>query len=122
MINDDLLAFALRLRLNLRLGVTAMMHIERVGRRTLFAMACCGVFGSLAGCDYLPSYYTYRAEVGYYEGSQERWYVGSDKSYDACISEATSYFNSLNTPSNPKRAFSWACRKMRGEEFLDRVR
>lgn len=79
-------------------------------------------FLTLTGCDNIPGHYTYRAEVGYYEGGKEVWFVGSDKGYDACISEAQSRFNSLNTPDNPKRAFSWACRKMRGESFEMRVR
>jgi hypothetical protein len=47
--------------------------------------------------------------------------VGADKSYDACMSEAIAYYNELNR-DHPKRAFSWACRKMQGENFLDRVR
>lgn len=70
--------------------------------------------------DFLKSY-TYRAEVGYYSEGQRTWYVGSDKSKDECISEATSRFNSLNA-EHSGRAFSWACRKMDGEQFLDRVR
>jgi hypothetical protein len=86
-------------------------------------MVFCGMVGAaLGGCDYLPGYYTYNAEVGYYEGGQQKWYIGSAKSYDGCIAEAASYFDSLKSPSNPKRAFTWACRKMRGEEFLDRVK
>lgn len=65
--------------------------------------------------------YTYRAEVGYYNGGAQAWYVGSDTSYDSCMSEARGLFNSYNVQS-PNRAFSWACRKMQGESFLDRVR
>lgn len=65
--------------------------------------------------------YTYRAEVGYYQGDQQAWYVGSDKSRDACQAEAIGYYNQLNAKSTG-RAFSWACRKMQGERFLERVR
>jgi hypothetical protein len=74
----------------------------------------------LAACD-VPGVYTYRAEVGYYQGSEQRWFVGSDKSYDACLSEAAAYFNNLNR-EHAGRAFSWACRRMRGEDVLARVR
>jgi hypothetical protein len=100
-----------------------MMYVDRVGHRALIAMISCGLVGvALGGCDYLPGYYTYKAEVGYYEGGQQKWYIGSAKSYNDCIAEATSYFDSLKSPSNPKRAFTWSCRKMRGEEILDRVK
>ena len=100
-----------------------MTHLNCAGHRALVTMLFCGLVGAgLGGCDYLPGYYTYKAEVGYYEGGQQKWYIGSAKSYSECIAEATSYFDSLKTPSNPKRAFTWSCRKMRGEEFLDRVK
>ncbi len=78
----------------------------------------------LAGCDQISNtlgIYTYRAEVGYYENDKEAWFVGRDKSREACISEAIARYNNINAAS-PKRAFSWACRKMQGERFLDRVR
>jgi hypothetical protein len=65
--------------------------------------------------------YTYRAEIGYYLNGEQAWFVGSDKTYDECMSEAISRFNSINV-DHPRRAFSWACRKMQGEQFLDRVR
>jgi hypothetical protein len=65
--------------------------------------------------------YTYRAEVGYYENGQQAWFVGGDLPYDRCIDEARSRFDAMNRQS-PKRAFSWACRKMQGDQFLDRVR
>lgn len=65
--------------------------------------------------------HTYRAEVGYYNGGQQAWYVGSDKSREACTSEAINYYNSLNA-ERQGRAFSWACREMQGEKFLARVR
>ena len=50
----------------------------------------------------------------------EAWYLRAGKSYDDCIAEAIVYY----TDKTPiiQRAFSWACRKMRGENFLDRVR
>jgi hypothetical protein len=78
----------------------------------------------LTACDNVPSSlggYTYRAEIGYYEGDKQTWFVGTDKSREACISEAISRYSSINAAS-PRRAFSWACRQMQGEEFLDRVR
>jgi hypothetical protein len=78
------------------------------------------VFCGLAGCDWFEAY-TYRAEVGYYESGQQAWYVGADKTREACTSEAVDMFNSFNAQS-PNRAFSWACRKMQGERFLERVR
>lgn len=67
---------------------------------------------------------TYRAEVGYYEGTQQAWFVGSDKSREECTEEAARRFNAMNTGplGKPGRAFSWACRKMQGENFLERVR
>ncbi len=74
----------------------------------------------LGGCDRLASY-TYRVEVGYYEDGKQVWHVGDDKTREACTSEAIGMFNSLNARS-AGRAFSWACRKMNGEQFLERVR
>jgi hypothetical protein len=73
-----------------------------------------GLFESFQG-------HTYRAEVGYFQGSERTWYVGRDKSREACTAEATALYNSYNRES-PGRAFSWACRKMQGDRFLDRVR
>ena len=73
-----------------------------------------GIFETFQG-------YTYKAEVGYYTGQRQDWYVGADKSKDACLAEARAHFNSLNAQS-PGRAFSWACRQMQGDRFLDRVR
>jgi hypothetical protein len=82
----------------------------------------CLLASILGGCNMLAGGYTYKAGVGYFNDGKETWYMGDNKSYDACMSEARSYFASLNTPSNPKRAFSWACRKMQGDSFLERVR
>ena len=65
--------------------------------------------------------YTYRAEVGYFEGAEQRWFVGSDKSRDDCQTEAINRYNALNRES-PGRAFSWACRQMSGDQFITRVR
>lgn len=62
----------------------------------------------LAGCDQLSDalgIYKYRAEVGYYENDKGAWFVGQDKSREACISEAIARYNSINAAS-PKRAFS----------------
>jgi hypothetical protein len=68
------------------------------------------------------SAYTYRVEVGYYDGGKEIWYAGPDQnSREDCVDAAIAYFNSVNN-ANTDRAFSWACRKMQGEDFLDRVR
>lgn len=68
--------------------------------------------------------YTYRAEVGYYEGTRQEWFVGSDRTHEECTSEAIRRFNAMNTPplGKPGRAFSWACRKMQGDKFLERLR
>lgn len=64
----------------------------------------------------------YAAEVGYYRGTERAWFVGSrHRKKEACINEAISRFNTLNHES-PGRAFSWSCRVMRGERFLDRTR
>src|SRR5262245_19005609 len=65
--------------------------------------------------------YTYHAEVGYYDDGQQRWFVGADKSYSDCMSEAIGRFNAFNA-QHRGRAFTWSCRKMQGERFLDRVR
>jgi hypothetical protein len=65
--------------------------------------------------------YTYRAEVGYYQDGQQTWFVGPDQDYEGCIAEARGRFTGINIAS-PNRAFSWACRKMQGERFLERVR
>lgn len=76
------------------------------------------------GSDYLPKWaggYTYRAEVGYYLDGKQTWFVGEDKSRQDCVTEAVARFNALNAGSQG-RAFSWACRKMQGDSFLERVR
>ena len=72
-------------------------------------MRCIVLIAALTGvtaCDYVPPFlggYTYRAEVGYYEDGKQTWFVGIDKSRDACISEATARYNSINAAS-PRRA------------------
>lgn len=94
--------------------------MEKMQRRTAIVLTAI----TMAACDQIPATlggYTYRAEVGYYEGDKQTWFVGSDKSREACISEAISRYNSINAASQG-RAFSWACRQMQGENFLDRVR
>jgi hypothetical protein len=64
----------------------------------------------------------YMAEVGYYDNNRQAWFVGErTKSLDACILEAQARYAGYNRNS-PGRAFSWACRVMRGERFLDRTR
>jgi hypothetical protein len=65
---------------------------------------------------------TYRPEVGYYEGKQAVWTVGSDMTREECTGVAIAHFNNLNAEPPHTRAFSWACRKMQGEKFLERVR
>ena len=51
----------------------------------------------------------YRAEVGYHEGSDEKWHIGhpQDRRED-CTAEAIGMYNRLNA-EKPGRAFSWAC-------------
>jgi hypothetical protein len=80
----------------------------------IFAAWYFGLFEAVRG-------YTYRAEVGYHQGTEQLWFVGGDKSRDECTSEAIGRYNALNAQS-PGRAFSWACRKMQGDRFLERVR
>lgn len=81
---------------------------------------------AIAGAWYMGWFesYTYRAEIGYYEADRQEWFVGSDKSREECTSEAIRRFNAMNTPplGKPGRAFSWACRKMQGDKFMERVR
>jgi hypothetical protein len=82
------------------------------------------LIGAAAAAYYFGAFepkFTYRAEVGYYLNGQQAWFVGADKTYDDCMSEATWRYNSINA-EHPRRAFSWACRKMQGERFLERVR
>jgi hypothetical protein len=69
------------------------------------------------------SRFTYQPEVGYYEGTEQRWYVGSSFSkQDECVGVAVIIFNRYNAES-AGRAFSWACRKIdRSGAFIDRVR
>lgn len=98
-----------------------MSDTNSSGCLPMLALAGLGVWLYFNGMPEWTKKYTYRAEVGYYEGSERTWYVGQDKNYQACIDEATAYYRSLND-KRPNRAFSWACRKMEGEKFLDRVR
>ena len=63
----------------------------------------------------------YRAEVGYHEGTEERWYVGERKNYQGCMDEAIRMFNRINSET-PGRAFSWACQVWSGNSFTHRVR
>jgi len=59
----------------------------------------------LAGCS------RYDAEVGYYEGTAERWDVwGVFSSLDECRDAAISRYNYYNQ-ERQGRAFSWACLK-----------
>lgn len=63
----------------------------------------------------------YRAEVGYHDGSSERWWFGRDTDRATCTREATQQYNTFNSGNN-KRAFSWACLVIRGDRVLGRVR
>ncbi len=66
--------------------------------------------------------YEYIPEVGYHDNGKENWWLGDRyKSKESCINSATSQYNFYNK-NDQKRAFSWACRKMEGDKFLDRVR
>jgi hypothetical protein len=66
--------------------------------------------------------YTYAPEVGYYLGEERAWFVGDAiKSREDCVSNAIAVYNNYNGET-PGRAFSWSCRKMQGDRFLDRVR
>lgn len=66
--------------------------------------------------------YTYKPEVGYYQDGEQVWFVGSDVvDKEQCVSHAIAVYNNFNRESS-RRAFSWACRKMQGDRFLDRVR
>lgn len=86
----------------------------------LVVLGVIGLVAYYAGwLDFLRPY-TYRAEVGYYQNGAQNWFVGDDKSQEACKSEALARFSELNRPQG--RAFTWSCRKMQGDNFLDRVR
>jgi hypothetical protein len=63
----------------------------------------------------------YSAEVGYYEGTMERWYIGQPKSRSQCTSEAIGMYNRLNY-EKPGRAFSWACLLTRDGRYISRHR
>lgn len=76
---------------------------------------------ALLACDALipPQYIP---EVGYREGTREVWWLGDRYwSKQECVRVALAQFNIINTQS-PRRAFSWACRVMRGETFESRTR
>jgi hypothetical protein len=49
----------------------------------------------------------YRAEVGYYEGRDEKWHIGEPKSRDDCTREAFGMYYRMNEESSG-RAFFWA--------------
>jgi hypothetical protein len=76
----------------------------------------------IAGIYYAASDSTaYRAEVGYYEGSDTKWWYGGDTDREACTAEAIGFFNRKNA-GNPGRAFSWSCLVVKGDRILSRVR
>lgn len=78
-------------------------------------------FMGLAGCDsMMPAQYV--PEVGYYQDGREMWWVGERyRSKDECVRLAAARFNAINGQS-PRRAFSWACRVMKGDKFESRTR
>ena len=72
------------------------------------AVALCAIGALLVGCD-LGS--KYASEIGWREGTAEKWNVSGDfASLDECRSAAIAQFNSINA-RNPGQAFSWACLK-----------
>ena len=95
------------------------MHVRRgfhrltvVGRAPLAAVTSL----LLAACED-----QYSAEVGYYEGTAERWYIGQPKSRSECTAEAIGMYNRLNH-EKPGRAFSWACLLTRDGRYISRHR
>ena len=74
--------------------------------------------GALSACGQGKDY---RAEVGYHDGNKEEWWFGSDTTRENCTAEAIGKYNQLNALS-PKRAFSWACLRVKGSRVLGRVR
>lgn len=65
--------------------------------------------------------YTYIPEVGYYLQGKETYSLGDATTHDKCVEQAIARFNNMNAES-PDRAFRWSCRKMQGENFLERVK
>ena len=63
----------------------------------------------------------YSAEVGYYEGTTERWHIGQPTSRKDCTAEATGMYNRFNYEKSG-RAFSWACLLTRDGRYLLRHR
>jgi hypothetical protein len=63
----------------------------------------------------------YSAEVGYYEGTTQRWHIGQPKSRSDCTAEAIGMYNRLNYES-AGRAFSWACLLTRDGRYISRHR
>lgn len=71
-------------------------------------IALCAVGALLFGCNFGSKY---ASEIGWREGTAEKWNVSGDfGSLDECRSAAIAQFNSINT-RNPGQAFSWACLK-----------
>jgi hypothetical protein len=82
-----------------------------------------GICLLLAFCD-SPIGDRYRAEVGYHEGSSERWHIGEPKSREDCTNEAIWLYDKLNREKDG-RAFSWACLYVHAaqpDRFIGRVR
>lgn len=64
----------------------------------------------------------YMPEVGYYKDGGVVWYVGERmKDSRKCVDEAI-YASRRLTNLTPSRVTSIACRVMRGDRFLDRVK
>jgi hypothetical protein len=86
-------------------------------RGFLMVSVCFG----LGACDVLTRT-EYIPEVGYREGEREIWWLGErTRSKEDCVRAAAGKFNAINNDSS-RRAFSWACRVMKGESFEERTR
>ncbi len=76
---------------------------------------------ALSGCDvFTPTEYI--PEIGYHQGERQVWETGERyRSKDECVRRAIGRYNEINAQS-PRRAFSWACRVMKGDAFESRTR
>lgn len=69
-------------------------------------VALCAFSAVLCACDFGSKY---ASEIGWREGTAEKWDVSGDfASLDECRSAAIAQYNSINF-RNPGQAFSWAC-------------
>lgn len=79
----------------------------------LFGLLLCLVSViALTACDFGSRY---ASEVGWREGSKERWNISGDyASLDECRNASIAEYNSINA-RNPGQAFSWACLKINSD-------